>query len=47
MVPALQITGLFLAITAVLMFTVWAEAWLTSAALPINKRAQEEGRVWG
>jgi len=45
MVPALQIAGLFLAITAVLSFTAWAEAWLTSAAAPINKlRSLRVGR---
>ncbi|HEX9711566.1 MAG TPA: hypothetical protein VGB52_03310 [Actinomycetota bacterium] len=38
MVTGLQIAGLFLAITAALVFTAWAEAWLASAAAPINKR---------
>lgn len=46
MVPGLQIAGMFLAITAVLAFTTWAEAWLTSTAAPINRRPRSaEGSV--
>jgi len=41
MVSGLQVAGLFLAIAAVLAFTAWAEAWLASAAAPINKRVPE------
>ncbi|HVL89635.1 MAG TPA: hypothetical protein VM841_05295 [Actinomycetota bacterium] len=32
MIFGLQIGGWFLAITAVMVFTVWAEAWLKSTA---------------
>lgn len=32
MVSGVQIAGLFLAITAVLAFTAWAETWLASPA---------------
>lgn len=37
MVPGLQIAGLFLAITAALAFTAWAEAWLASTAGSITR----------
>lgn len=34
MIPGLQIGSWFLAITAVIAFTVWAEAWLKVTAAP-------------
>lgn len=38
MVPALQVAGLFLTMTAALAFTAWAEVWLASTPVSINKR---------
>lgn len=44
MVHGFQIAGLFLAITAALGFTVWAETWLGSAASPVAKRVSNAKR---
>lgn len=38
MVPGLQIAGLFLAISAALAFTTWAETWLASTSAPTSGR---------
>lgn len=44
MIPALQIAGLFLTITATLAFTAWAEAWLASTAVSIKGSQPSEKR---
>ena len=38
MIPALAGAGFFLAITAALQFSTWAEGWLASSPRPIRVR---------
>lgn len=39
MIPALETAGFFVAITAVLHFSTWAERWLASSARSVKERA--------
>lgn len=41
MIPALETAGFFLAITAALRFSTWAEGWLASSARPNKERAPD------
>jgi hypothetical protein len=40
MIPPLEIAGLFLAIAALLRFSTWAEEWLASKAVPIERSSE-------
>lgn len=42
MIPALEAAGFFLAITAALQFSNWAEGWLSSTSRSKKERASDE-----
>lgn len=45
MIPVLEMTGFFLAITAALQFSSWAEAWLTPRTRSPNQRTPDSAAL--